>query len=74
MKYSFALIASITILILTVIFTLQNTQVAHVKFLVWNTETSLSLILFITFSIGIIASVIALLPVIIKHREIRKNE
>lgn len=64
MKKTFALIISTVILLLTVIFTLQNSQIANVDFNFWNTEASLSLILFITISNGLITAIIALAPVI----------
>lgn len=73
MKNSAALIISISILILTVIFTLQNAQIARVKFLFWNTEASLSLILFITLGMGILCAVIVLLPVVYKLKAQQKN-
>jgi len=68
MKNIFLLIIFIIVLILVVILTLQNTQEARAQFLFWNTQASLSLILFITFSLGVIAAVIGLLPVFIRLR------
>jgi uncharacterized integral membrane protein len=73
MKNTVALIFSILILILTVIFTLQNAQMAHIKFLSWHIEASLSLILFTTFGVGILCAVTVLLPVIYKLKAHQKN-
>lgn len=73
MKNTAALIISISILLLTVIFTLQNAQIAHVKFLFWNAEASLSLILFITLGVGILSAVIAFLPVVYKLKSHQKK-
>ena len=77
MKKTTALIASVTILLLTVIFTLQNAENAQLKVLFWNFEGSLALILFITLTIGIIAAVVAFFPLVLSLRstniELKKN-
>jgi uncharacterized integral membrane protein len=70
MKKTSTLIFAITVLLLTVIFTLQNVQVAQVKLLFLNTEASLSLILFITLAIGILSAIIILLPALFSLRSI----
>lgn len=74
MKNSAALIISVSILILIAVFTLQNAQMARIQFLFWTTEASLSLILFITFAVGILSAVIVLLPVIYRLKGHRKND
>jgi uncharacterized integral membrane protein len=77
MKNATALIASVTILLLTVIFTLQNAEAAELKVLFWNTEASLSLILFITLAIGVLSAIIAFSPLVFSLRatkiELKKN-
>lgn len=65
MKNTFALILAIAILLLTVIFTLQNAQVIQVHLIFGTAEVSLSLVLFIALSIGLLAAIIVLVPVII---------
>jgi uncharacterized integral membrane protein len=69
MKNIFLLIVTTVVLTLTIIFILQNTLVTQVKFLFWDTQASLSLILFITFLIGAMAAVIGVLPVFFKLRK-----
>lgn len=57
--------------IVVVLFTLQNDDVAVVRFFQWQCESSLGLLLLITFALGILASFLASLPFRIrKHREI----
>ncbi len=73
MKRTAALIGTIIILILVVVFTLQNAGDIRVDFLFWNFESSLALVLFITFSLGILASILALLPLIIREKPDHKE-
>ena len=69
MKNIYLLIVTAVVLTLTIIFILQNTLVTQVKFVFWDTQASLSLILFITFLIGAMATVIGVLPVFFKLRK-----
>lgn len=68
MRQATALIISISVLLITVIFTLQNAVATEIKLLFWNTEASLSLILFITLAIGILSAIIALTPHLLSLR------
>jgi uncharacterized integral membrane protein len=65
MKKSILLTIAIVILIITVVFTLQNTIQIHINILFWNLETSLALLIFTTFSIGILVAIVFLTPSII---------
>lgn len=68
MKKTMAIIVSVTTLLLTVIFTLQNAEDAQLSVLFWKVEASLALILFITLTIGVVSAVVALLPVVMSLR------
>ena len=49
------LIGIIIILLLVVIFTLQNTDVAPVRFLFWKFNTSRALLIAVTLAIGMVS-------------------
>jgi len=79
MKKSISLIISITVLVLAVIFTLQNAGVIQVKILFWSLEASLSLILILTFAIGAISALVVILPIIFtltktKNKLMKEND
>ena len=48
------LVAGLVMLILVVIFTLQNAEVINVRFLLWQFPLSRALLIFIVFAVGII--------------------
>lgn len=50
------------LIILVIIFVIQNTQVAEVKFLAWQVNMSRALMLFGTLTIGIIAGWLIKVP------------
>jgi len=50
----FKLSLSITLLLLVVIFTLQNTEIVTIKFLFWDMELSRALLIFLLLGIGIV--------------------
>ena len=52
MKFKLSL--SFLLLLLVVIFTLQNTEVVTIKFLMWDMEISRALLIFLLLGIGII--------------------
>lgn len=58
------MILSAVILILTIIFTLQNAEDVRITYFFWNGTASLSLLLFMTLAIGIISAVMLLVPLI----------
>ncbi len=62
----FLIIAALIIAILAVVFALQNADIILVTFLIWRFEGSLALVLLLTFVMGAIVSLLALLPWIIK--------
>jgi uncharacterized integral membrane protein len=73
MKNAAVLIISIMMLLVTVVFTLQNVQVIKVNCFFWSVESSLSLVLFITVGLGILAAIVGLLPIIFSLRAAKKN-
>lgn len=62
------LIFSLIIAFLAVIFAVQNNTVVPVRFLIWETEGSLALILFITLFAGALISYLATTPTQIRQR------
>jgi len=74
MKRTASLIATIIILVFVVVFTLQNAEFIEVDFLFWNFESSLALVLLITFSLGIITAVLTLLPKMMEKESAKKSE
>jgi len=57
------------LLLLTVIFTIQNSAKAQIKLFFWDADISLSLILFSTLLIGILIGIFALIPTIFRLRK-----
>jgi uncharacterized integral membrane protein len=62
------LISSFVIAFLAILFAIQNTTVASIRFLVWETEGSLALVLFISLVAGALISYLATAPGQIKQR------
>jgi uncharacterized integral membrane protein len=62
------LIFSLIIAFLAVIFAVQNNTVVPVRFLIWETEGSLALILFIALFAGALISYLATTPTQIRQR------
>ncbi|MBC8343880.1 MAG: DUF1049 domain-containing protein [Bacteroidetes bacterium] len=65
MRKTILLTLAIVILILTVVFTLQNTSEIQVNLLFWNIKTSSALLIFVSFSLGILLAISFLTPSII---------
>lgn len=57
------------LLLLTVIFTIQNSAKAQIELFFWDADISLSLILFTTLLIGILIGIFALIPTIFRLRK-----
>jgi len=49
---------TIAILILIVVFAWQNSQVVGMDFIVWHWETSLALLIFISFGLGLLIGIV----------------
>ena len=58
MKQKTYLVLTIIILILIVVFTLQNTKEVSITLLFWNIKTSLPLLIFSLFGLGAITAFI----------------
>ncbi|WMJ71653.1 LapA family protein [Cytophagaceae bacterium ABcell3] len=68
MKQSVWLLLTVSLMLVVVVFTLQNSEVATIKVFVWETRASLSLILISTFSLGILATGAYFMPSLINLR------
>lgn len=62
MKKTVSLVLAVILLMLVVIFTLQNTQAVRIDVFFWGFESSLALIIFATFTAGFLLGMLALLP------------
>jgi uncharacterized integral membrane protein len=75
MKKPLIIILSAFILILTIVFTLQNAKEVEISYFFWNCSASLALLLFVTLSVGMLTTVIILVPVIAHLKKVRdKND
>lgn len=75
MKKSTYLILTIIILILIVLFTLQNTDEVNITLFLWEIKTSLALLIFSLFSFGVIIAIFVLAPRIVALKSaLKKNE
>lgn len=62
------IIISIVIAIIAVIFALQNMAAVTVSFLFWNIHGSLALVLLITLGVGVLISILASLPGLVRGK------
>lgn len=67
------LILGLILALLIVTFIFQNTTPVIVYFLAWNFQGSLALILFLTFIIGIIISLLVAIPLLIRRMRSKKK-
>ena len=65
----FALILSLVLAILAVVFALQNPAYMNVNIGPWNITESTALVLMITFALGVLVGVLATVPTILKRRK-----
>ena len=68
------LIFSFIIAFVAIIFAIQNTEVISIHFLLWETEGSLALVLFISLVAGALISYLATTPTQIKQRMTISNQ
>lgn len=62
------LISGLILALITVTFIFQNTMPVTVRFLLWSFQSSLALLLFITFLFGIIVSLLVIIPLLFIRR------
>ncbi|TLP72862.1 lipopolysaccharide assembly protein LapA domain-containing protein [Maribacter sp. ACAM166] len=74
MKQTTYIILTIITLIFIVVFTLQNTSEVSIAILFWNTKTSLALLIFSLFSLGMIIAIFILTPIIIALKSTLKKD
>lgn len=65
MKKSSYLILTVALLILVVIFTLQNTEEVSIHILHWSLKTPLAILIFSMFAIGVVSTILFLTPSLI---------
>ena len=68
------LIFSFIIAFVAIIFAIQNTEVTPIRFMIWQSEGSLALILFISLVAGALISYLATTPTQIKQRMTISNQ
>ncbi len=62
------IVIALLIAILAVIFALQNTVMVSITFLAWNIHGSLALVLLVTLAAGVVISLLASLPSLVRSR------
>ncbi len=62
------IIIALVIAIIAVIFALQNLATITVSFLFWSIHGSLALVLLVTLLVGVLISLLASLPQLVRHR------
>lgn len=67
------IVLNVIFLIFIAVFITQNSDVATIKFLFWTYESSLSIILFSTFILGIVIGLLFLVPLLIKGKKKNNN-
>ena len=74
MKQTTNILLTIIILIGIVVFTLQNTSEVSISLLFWDIKTSLALLIFSLFALGILLTIFTLAPTIIALRSTLKKD
>ena len=74
MKKTTYIILTIIILIGIVVFTLQNTSEVSISLLFWDITTSLALLIFSLFALGIVLTIFILTPTIIALKSTLKKD
>lgn len=63
------LLSALVLALVIAAFILQNTTPVILRFLVWQFEGSLALMLFLTFVVGIIVSLLVAIPLLLKRKK-----
>tara|TARA_R110002126_G_scaffold277560_1_gene423507 strand:- start:69659 stop:69952 length:294 start_codon:yes stop_codon:yes gene_type:complete len=74
MKQTNYIILTIITLIFIVVFTLQNTSKVSISLLFWDIKTSLALLIFSLFSLGVLITIFILAPTIIALKSTLKKD
>ena len=74
MKQKTYLGLTIITLIFIVVFTLQNTAEVSINLLIWNIKTSLALLIFSLFSLGVLIAIFVLTPIIMALKSTLKKD
>ena len=69
----FALVLSLILAVVAVVFALQNPQIVEVNLLFFKTQGSAALVLILTFAIGVVVGILSTLPSRIRDkRELKR--
>ncbi|MDP6776078.1 MAG: LapA family protein [Candidatus Latescibacteria bacterium] len=68
------LIIALVVAILSVVFAVQNTAPVTVSLLGWKFESSLALVLLVTFALGVVTSLLVSIPAMVKRRRRKIRE
>jgi uncharacterized integral membrane protein len=71
MRKSIYLILTITLLILVVVLTLQNTGEVSIRLLFWHLYIPLAILIFAMFALGVIVTILTLTPSLIATKVAR---
>jgi uncharacterized integral membrane protein len=74
MKKASYLVLSLITLLFIVTFTLQNTSAVNIQLLSWNIQISMALLSFALFSLGVVITIVVLLPIIIALKSALKKD
>jgi|AntDeeMinimDraft_5_1070356.scaffolds.fasta_scaffold75464_2 uncharacterized integral membrane protein len=74
MKKTIYLILTIITLIFIVVFTLQNNSAININLLFWSFKTSLALLIFSLFGLGIVTAIFVLTPTIIALKSAQQKD
>lgn len=74
MKQTNYIILTIITLICIVVFTLQNTGEVSIALLFWDIKTSLALLIFSLFALGVLITIFILTPIIINLKSSLKKD
>jgi uncharacterized integral membrane protein len=74
MKQTTYIILTIITLACIVVFTLQNTNEVSISLLFWDIKTSLALLIFTLFALGVLVTIFILSPIIIALKATLKKD
>jgi uncharacterized integral membrane protein len=74
MKQTTYIILTIITLVCIVVFTLQNTNEVSISLLFWDIKTSLALLIFSLFALGVLVTIFILSPIIIALKATLKKD
>lgn len=73
MKKTISLVLLLSLLLLVVIFTVQNAEVVQIQFLFWETSLSIAIFMFLLLFLGVLVGILSLLPHIFHLKSLLKK-